>query len=163
MAVSSCCSLQVQQPVVMALHCHLSQRGEGMGEEIHCFFKAWALPKPPLLPVGGCDERSGVLRDAALGLSLSSPPTRSGSGRPWGEGRDPLPTTLSVPRTTVRLTEQELCHANGLPLTVTQKGLMQTVSRYWSRTESRMLTPLTLTASCQLHPFYNVKVTEELK
>ena len=47
--------------------------GRGVGEEIHCCFKAWALPKLPLLPVGGCDERSGVLRDAALGLSLSSP------------------------------------------------------------------------------------------
>lgn len=30
--------------------------GEGMGEEIHCCFKASAFPKPPLLPVGGCDE-----------------------------------------------------------------------------------------------------------
>lgn len=136
MAVSSCCSLQVQQPVVMALHCHLSQRGEGWGKRFtaasrpgrfqncHCY--QWAAVTRGL---EFCEMQPWVCPSAHL-------PARSGSRRPWGEGRDPPPTTLSVPRTTVRLTEQELCHANGLPLMVTQKGLVQTVSRYWSRAES---------------------------
>lgn len=131
-----------------------SQGKVGMGEEIHCCFKAWALPKPPLLPVGGCDESSGVLRDTALGLSLGPSAhlqARSGSGRPWGEGRDPPPATLSVPRTTVKLTEQELCHANGLPLTVTQRSLVQTLA-ISSRAKSPMLTasPSQLRASSAL-------------
>ena len=137
-----------------------SQGKVGMGEEIHCCFKAWALPKPPLLPVGGCDESSGVLRDTALGLSLGPSAhlqARSGSGRPWGEGRDPPPATLSVPRTTVKLTEQELCHANGHT-----EGSRANSRDIVSRQESHA-NGLTLTASRQLCPFYNVKVTEELK
>lgn len=97
MAASSCCSLHGPRPMEMALHCHLSQRERGWGKRFtaasrpgrfqsrHCF--QWAAV-----------TRSRVLWDTALGLSLGPSahlPARSGSGRPWGEGRDPLPTTLS--------------------------------------------------------------------
>lgn len=128
MAVSSCCGLHGPR-------LSLNHRGKwGWGKRFttasrpgrfqsrHCF--QWAAVTRAL---EFCETQPWACPWAP---QLTCSAARSGSGRPRGEGRDPSPTTLSVARTTVKLTEQELCHANALPLTVTQRSLVQTVSRY---------------------------------